>query len=210
MVDGDGDPVGGLFVYTGTVSAKVFVPTSATPAAITSVRGTYSVPCTGGPVLITSWQLSLPQGLYADGQWAATLVKKLDCAYDAPRKVTEVSPGATIMGDVITDAACADDEFPMWLWLGGQRTTAVRLSQLNSGDGYLVSGLPKGTHVLTARGARTKVTVGASGTVRQNVEVPCPGAPTDVPPSSPSPTVTPEPTVTPSETEPPALPSSTP
>ncbi len=210
VVDGNDNPVGGLFVYTGTMSAKVFVPTSATPAAITSVRGAYSVPCTDGPVLITSWELNLPQGLYADGQWAATLVKNLDCAYAAPRKVTAVSPGATVMGNVITNAACADDEFPVWLWLGGNRTTAVRLSQLKSGDGFLVSGLPKGSHILTARGHRTKVTVGASGTVRQDIEVPCPDQPTDEPTSSPSPTVTPDPTETPLETESPALPSPTP
>jgi hypothetical protein len=210
VVDGNDNPVGGLFVYTGTVSAKVFVPTSATPAAITSVRGAYSVPCTGGPVLITSWELNLPQGLYADGQWAATLVKNLKCAYAAPRKVTAVSAGATVMGNVITDAACAGDEFPLWLWLGGNRTTAVRLSQLKSGDGFLVSGLPKGSHILTARGHRTKVTVGASETVRQDIEVPCPDQPTHEPTSSPSPTVTPDPTDTPPETESPGVPSPTP
>jgi hypothetical protein len=211
VVDGGGDPVGGLFVYTGTVSAKVFVPTSSAPAAITGIRGAYSVPCTDGPVLITSWELNLPQGLYADGKWAATLVKNVDCAYAAPRKVTEVSPGATVMGNVFTDAACADDEFPLWLWLGGHRTTAVRLSQLSSGDGFLVSGLPKGTHILTARGDRTKVTVGPSGTVRQDIEVPCPDAPPDGPTSSPDPTPTPDPTVTPDPIEtPPDLPSPTP
>ena len=210
VVDGRGNPVGGLFVYTGTVSAKVFVPTSATPAAITGVRGAYSVPCTGGPVLITSWELNLPQGLYADGQWAATLVKNLKCAQAPPRKVTAVSAGATVMGKVSTDVACAGDEFPVWLWLDGHRTTAVRLSQLKSGDGFLVSGLPKGTHILTARGDRTRVTVGASGTVNQDIEVPCPDAPPDEPSSSPSPTVTPDPTDTPPETEPPALPSPTP
>jgi hypothetical protein len=210
VVDGNGNPVGGLFVYTGNLSAKVFVPTSATPAAITGVRGAYSVPCTDGPVLNTSLELNQPQGLYADGQWAATLVKNLTCDYAAPRKVTAVSAGATVMGDVITDAACAGDEFPVWLWLGGNRTTAVRLSQLKSGDGFLVSGLPKGTHVLVARGDRTRVTVGASGTVRQDIEVPCPDALPDDPPSSPSPTVTPDPTDTPPETETPALPSPTP
>ena len=31
VVDRDGDPVGGLYVYTGTVAADAFVPTSATP-----------------------------------------------------------------------------------------------------------------------------------------------------------------------------------
>ncbi len=201
VVDSAGNPVGGLFVYTGTVSAKVFVPTSATPEAITSIRGAYSVPCTDGPVLITSWQLNLPQGLYADGHWAATLVKNLDCAYAAPRKVTQVSPGATVSGEVITDAACADDEFPMWLWLGGHRTTAVRLSQLNDGDGYLVSGLPEGTHTITARGERTKVTVGSSGSVRQDIEVPCPDLPPEEPTSTPDPSVSSDPTDTPEPTE---------
>ena len=162
VVDGNDNPVGGLFVYTGTMSAKVFVPTSATPAAITSVRGAYSVPCTDGPVLITSWELNLPQGLYADGQWAATLVKNLDCASCRSAEGHRRSrPGPRSSGNVITNAACADDEFPVWLWLGGNRTTAVRLqSACTSGDGFLVSGLPKGPHILSARGHRTKVTVG--------------------------------------------------
>jgi hypothetical protein len=212
VVDGNGDPVGGLFVYTGTVSASAFVPTSGTPAAITGVHGGYAVPCTDGPVLLTSWELNVPQGLYADGQWAATLVTKSRCGYDRPRKVTEISPGASIFGHVHTDAACADSEFPMWLWLGGHRTTGVRLSHLTDGDGFLISGLPQGSHILSARGGQVPVTVGATGQVTEDVEVACPDEPppTENPTDSPSPTVTPEPTDTPPGSESSPSPTSTP
>jgi hypothetical protein len=212
VVNRSGDPVGGLFVYTGTVSAKAFVPTSATPAAITNVRGDYAVPCTDGPVLLTSWELNVPQGTYADGHWAATLVGKSRCGYDGPRKVTEITPGASIFGHVNTEASCADSEFPMWLWLGGHRTTSVRLSHLTDGDGFLVSGLPKGTHILSARGGRVPVTVGSSGQVTKEIEVTCPDAPPppETPTGTPLPTVTPEPTDTPSSTESPASPTATP
>lgn len=197
VVDGGGNPVAGLFVYTGTISVKAFVPTSATAAAVTGVRGDYAVPCTGGPVLLTSWELNEPQGLYADGRWAATLVTKLQCGYDEPRKVTEVSAGATVVGHIDLEAGCANAGFPMWLWLGGHRTTAVRLSHLTDGAGFLVSGLPAGTHTLSAKGDHTRVKVRASGTVTQDIAVGCADAP---PSSEPPPSLTPEPTPTESET----------
>ena len=212
VLDGTGDPVGGLFVYTGTVAAKAFVPTSPTPAAITGVRGTYAVPCTGGPVLLTSWELDEPQGLYADGQWAATLVTKSQCGRDKPRTVTKITPGASIFGHVSTGASCADADFPMWLWLGGHRTTAVQLSNLRDGDGFLVSGLPKGRHTLSVRGDQVSVTVGDRGQVTQDVEVACPEPPSppETPTETPSPTLTPEPTDTPSDTGSPLSPTATP
>jgi hypothetical protein len=152
------------------------------------------VPCTGGPVLLTSWQLNEPQGLYADGHWAATLVTSSQCGRDKARTVTEITRGASIFGHVSTGARCADADFPMWLWLGGHRTTAVRLSHLRDGDGFLVSGLPRGTHVLSAGDSQVPVTVGSRGQVTQDVEVPCPGGPATSGPSTsgPAPSGTPE------------------
>ena len=203
VVDTAGQPVAGLFVYTGTTPNDAFVPTTASPSAITGVGGGYRVPCTGGPVLLTSWELNTPQGLYADGRWAATLVTKAKCGVKEPRKVTEITPGASVFGHVHTAPSCADADFPMWLWLNGHRTTAVRLSHLRDGDGFLVSGLPAGTHVLSVRDSQTPVTVGKSGQVDQEIDVPCPDAPPEIepPPDSPSPEVSPEPTDTPTETE---------
>ena len=54
-----------------------------------------------------------------------------------------------------TDKSCADSDFTLWLWLNGNRPTAVRLGNLNAGDSFTISGLPEGTHVLGAHGLRT-------------------------------------------------------
>ena len=51
-----------------------------------------------------------------------------------------------------TDKGCADSDFSLWLWLNGNRPTAVRLGNLNEGDTFTISGLPEGTHVLGGHG----------------------------------------------------------
>jgi hypothetical protein len=195
VVDESGSPVAGMYVYTGVSTQDGFVP-SATAAAVTSVTGHYAIPCRKGSVLLTSWPLNTPLGATADGRWAATFVAAPVCARNAPAEVTSVSKGATIEGTVRTDVSCPDQNFPLWVWLGGDRTASVRLSHLSEGDRFRVSGLPAGTQVLGARGRHLPVTV-ASSSITQDVEFACTGIPTP----TDTPTVSPSPIPTPSETE---------
>jgi hypothetical protein len=201
VVDGAGTPAVGMYVYTGTVSGKSFVPRS-TPSAVTDQKGRYAVPCTDAPVLLTPWVLNDSHGAHARGRWAAEYVTSPTCSRKVASTVTEVQPGAAIVGQVSTDHGCADSDFSLWLWLNGNRRTTVRLGNLNEGDAFEVTGLPRGTHVLGAHGRHTEVTVAAGSRVTQDVTFDCPDLPTPTdtptasPPSLPLPTetATPDPT----------------
>ena len=132
VVDSRGAPVVGMFVYTGTLSGSSFLPRS-TPAAVTNDQGRYAVPCTTNPVLLTPWTLNESRGA-AKGRWAATYVTSPKCSTDVASTVTKVSRPRRSRGHVKTDKGCADSDFTLWLWLNGNRPTAVRLGNLNEGD----------------------------------------------------------------------------
>lgn len=199
VVDARGAPVVGMFVYTGTLSGSSFLPRS-TPAAITNDRGRYAVPCTTNPVLLTPWTLNESRGT-AKARWAATYVMSPKCSTAVASTVTKVKAAASVQGTVKTDKSCADSDFTLWLWLKGNRPTAVRLGNLNAGDSFKISGLPKGTHVLGGHGLRAKVTVKAGGHVTKNVTFACPDEPAGTPTATPSDLPTPTETTTPDPSE---------
>ena len=172
VVDSDGAPVVGMFVYTGTRTGSSFIPHS-TPSAVTNDQGRYAVPC----------------------------------STEVASTVTKVLPSASIEGHVKTDRGCADSDFSLWLWLNGNRPTAVQLGNLNEGDAFTISGLPEGSHVLAAVGRHIPVTLKAGGHVTQDVTFACPdeptGTPTVTPPPvlpTPSDTTTPDPSDSPTPT----------
>ena len=195
VVDRDGAPVVGMFVYTGTRSGSSFIP-RATPSAVTNDQGRYAVPCTDDPVLLTPWTLNESRAA-ATGRWAATYVTSPKCSTAVASTVTEVLPSASVEGHVTTDKGCADSDFSLWLWLNGNRPTAVQLGNLNEGDSFTISGLPAGTHVLGARGRHIPVSVKSGGHVTQNVTFSCPKEPTGTPTITPSELPTPTDTPTP-------------
>ncbi len=201
VVDPSGAPVAGLYVWTGEQTAKGYLPTRL--AATTDVTGAYRVPCTGAPVLVTSWRVNTNLGPAAVGVWAPMFVDDLSCTRGTKPRVTTLVPGAVVQGRVRTDVSCPDARFPLWLWIDGQRTSAVRLSGLGEGDRYRIAGAPVGTSVLGARGRTTDVTTTAGRTVEQDVTFACPTAPatTAEPTTTPAPTPA-ETTTTPTPTDP--------
>jgi hypothetical protein len=199
VVDKDGAPVVGMFVYTGVRSGGSFIPHS-TPSAVTNDQGRYAVPCTTNPVLLTPWTLNESRAA-ATGRWAATYVKSPRCSTEVASTVTEVMPSASIEGHVNTDKGCADSDFTLWLWLDGNRPTAVQLGNLNEGDAFTISGLPGGTHVLGAVGRHVPVSVKSGGHVTQNVTFSCPDEPTGTPTVTPSELPTASETTTPAPSE---------
>jgi hypothetical protein len=198
VVDPTGAPVVGMFVYTAVPGGNSFTP-SASPAAVTGANGRYDVPCTGGAVLLTPWQLNVPLGPTADGHWAATFVSDPVCSRRAAPTVTTVDPGVTVQGHVMTEFDCASAQFPLWVWLDGNRAASVRLSGLKEGDLFRVSGLPARQTVLGARGNHTEISP-LVGILNQDVTFSCPGipTPTDTSTESPSPQPTPSETDSPS------------
>jgi hypothetical protein len=206
VVDSHGAPVVGMFVYTGTRTGGSFIP-HATPSAVTNDQGRYAVPCTTNPVLLTPWTLNESRAA-ATGRWAATYVTSPKCSTEVASTVTEVLPSASVEGHVKTDKGCADSDFSLWLWLNGNRPTAVQLGNLNEGDAFTISGLPEGTHVLSGVGRHIPVTVKAGGHVTQDVTFRCPeestgtSSPTTTPPEAPTPTdtTTPDPSESPTPT----------
>jgi hypothetical protein len=185
-----GAPVSGLYVYSGVNTARGFVPN--VTYSRTNSAGWYQVPCTGGPLLVTPWRINTNLGPTAGGAYAARFVDTPSCARTKHHLVTRVEQGAVVQGDVHTDVACPGTEFPLWLWIGGDRQAAVRLSGIKEGDRYRISGAPVGTSVVGARGVTHAVTLRSGQTEEQDVTYTCPSGP-----ATPSgPTTTPDPTTT--------------
>ncbi len=193
VLNAAGSPVSGLYVYTGVTAAEGFVP-NASPAR-TNGSGWYQVPCTGGPLLITSWRLNVNLGPSATGGYAARFVDTPSCAKTEHHLVTRVEEGAVVQGDVHTDVACPGTTFPLWLWIGGDRLASVRLSGIEGGSRYRISGAPEGTSIVGARGVTHAVDLRSGETEEQDVTYTCPNRPT----TTPDPTMTPEPNPTPTE-----------
>lgn len=214
VVDPSGAPVVGMYVWTGRSTRAGFVPT-ATPAAVTGRAGRFAVPCTRGPVLLTSWPLGVGLGAEPEGRWAATFVTQARCSRSGTPRVTTVSAGAVVAGTVRTDVPCPGVEFSVPVRLGGVRTP-VRLAGLTEGGQFRLSGVPGGVSVLGDRAHGTSVRLAAGTSVQRDVTFSCPAAPTpsDTPtdttspsPQSPSPSPSP-PTSSPTVSDPTPSPSS--
>jgi hypothetical protein len=201
VLNAAGSPVSGLYVYTGVTTAEGFVP-SVSPAR-TNSSGWYQVPCTGGPLLITPWRLNVNLGPSATGGYAARFVDTPSCAKTEHHLVTRVEEGAVVQGDVHTDVSCLGEEFPLWLWIGGDRLASVRLSGIEEGARYRISGAPQGTSIVGARGVTHAVNLRSGETEEQDVTYACPSRPTTTPDPTTSPDPTPTgPTGSPSPTDP--------
>jgi hypothetical protein len=189
ILNASGAPVSGLYVYSGVNTAQGFVPNKS-PARTNKV-GWYLIACTGGPLLVTSWPINLPNGPAASGTYAARFVDTPSCGMTKHHVVTRVEEGAVVQGDIRTDVACPGTEFTLWLWIGGNRSASVRLSGLLEGSHYRITGAPVGTSVVGARGRTYDVTLSSGQTVEQDVTMVCPTALTTTPKAETTPTPTP-------------------
>lgn len=228
--DAAGGPIAGLYVYPGQRGHDRFLATDE-PATRTAKDGSFSVPCTGTPVLLSPWPVNAPAGAAgAAAVWAATFVgggteaagaADAPCTTDGAVVTTTLLPGSTVAGTVTIPTECADQQLPLWVWLHNDRTLTVRLPDRSSGSSYSLGGLPAGQHTLGANGNRTTVTVGGTTTWTKDVTFGCgPGSPPQTPepststsqttPPAPSDTATPVPTTTSSEPEPDPTSSPTP
>lgn len=226
-VDSAGSPIAGLYVYPGQRGSSRFLATDQ-PVVRTAQDGTFSLRCTGTPVLLTPWRVNAPDGgAELQAGWSATFVggaaeaasaPAAPCTTDGSAATTTILGGSSVKGTVTMPADCADARLPLWLWLHQDRSLTVRTSALTSGDSYSVAGLPPGQHTLGANGNRTTVTVGGGVTVTEDVRFACgpgspPGTPEPTPTHSPTPlptpsdTLTPVPTASPSPSEPDPEPS---
>jgi hypothetical protein len=209
-VDAAGRPIAGLYVYPGQGGRDGFVPGDE-PAARTAADGTFSLPCTHTPVLLTPWPVNAPAVAAGAATHAATFVGgATDAAIADPARCTRsgrpadvrINAGSAVEGLVSMPAECLDATHPLWLWLHDDRGLSVRLPDLVHGAAYRIAGLPPGQHTLGAHGNRTQVTVGGGHTEIADVTFRCTGGaepplPTDPEPStSPSPSPTPSPTIT--------------
>jgi hypothetical protein len=204
-VDAAGKPIAGLYVYPGRSATEGFRATSE-PVTRTAADGTFSLPCTGTPVLLAPWRVNEAQGHTAGSTWSATFVGGGTQAANAPdapctsagkRVTTTVLTGSTLEGEVTVPERCEDARLSLWVWLNGNRALTVRLGNLGAGDTYSVSGLPPGQHVVGANGVRTTVTVGGGGAFDHDVTFGCDGdGPSETPEPDPSPST---PVPTPSE-----------
>jgi hypothetical protein len=198
ILNASGAPVSGLYVYSGVLTAHGFVPNKS-PARTNSV-GWYMIACTGGPLLVTSWPLNLPIGPVAGGAYAARFIDTPSCGMTKHHVVTRVEEGAVVQGDIRADVACPGTGFTLWLWIGGDRSASVRISGLQEGSRYRVSGAPVGTSVVGAYGRTYDVTLSSGQTVEQDITMVCPTALTTTPKATTTPTQTP----TGTESSPPA------
>lgn len=217
-----GEPAAGLYVYPGVTGVEGFVPTDL-PAGRTADDGSFTLPCTRTPVLLTPWLLNAPAGRDARvASLAATFaggVTQPGSALDAPctrrgkPSTTIVQGGSTVEGTVEVAAECGTEPASLRLRLFDDPALTVMVDGLADGDTYRVGGIPSGRHSFGAKGQRTPlVTVGAE-VVTRDVAVTCGSDPLPQPspttgtpaPSTPTPDGTPSPSssATPSLSPPP-------
>lgn len=203
-VDAAGSPIAGLYVYPGQSGSERFLAADE-PVARTAKDGSFSVRCTGTPVLLAPWLVNAPSGgPEVPAGWAATFVgggteaasaSAAPCTKDGNPVTTTVLRGSTVEGTVIIPEECSDARLPLWLWLYDDRSLTVRLPDLTAGSAYSVGGLPPGQHTLGANGNRSTVMVGGGATSTKDVRFGCgPGSPPETPDPSPTDSATPLPT----------------
>jgi hypothetical protein len=213
-IDASGNGIAGLYVQPGRPSQRTF-SSGGVAGTTTDSRGYFKVVCPHAPVLLSTWQVNKN---YAEstvgGRLAATFVGSTNGEQVVPtcdsRTVTILSAGATVTGQVVAYGPCIpDDVYDVWLWLGGDHDTTIRLAALHNGDTFSYSGLPAGTHILGVRHQTKTVDVGPGAGIEADVWFQCDGT-TSVPSgttdqSSPPATASPEVEATPSPTPTPTI-----
>jgi hypothetical protein len=200
VVNAKGEPLPGLYVYPGVNSESGFVPTG---LAVTDAQGEYSIPCNGGPVLITPWLLNQQRGATVEGTYGARLVDPPGCGQKD--LTTTMTTGAAVEGTIHAPSGCAVTELRVWLWVKGSRAASIRLGELSAGGSYRISGLPSGTSVFGDHGRLTPVTLTAGETTQQDLDLSCPDLSTPLPtptPTTPTPTPSATSSSSPSPTDP--------
>lgn len=209
-----GEPAAGLYLYPGVEGVDGFLAADE-PAGRTGSDGTFSLPCTRTPVLLTPWPLNVPAGGDArKASWAATFAggvtqpgSALDatCSRRGKPSTTIVQEGSTVAGTVGIAAECGSEPASLRLRLYDDHALTVRVDGLADGDAYRIGGIPSGRHSFGAKGQRTPlVTVGAE-VVDRDVTVTCGSDPQPQPspttgtstPSTPAPGGTPSPSSSP-------------
>lgn len=208
-----GEPAAGLYVYPGELGADGFVP-AAEPAGRTAQDGSFTLPCTGTPVLLTPWRLNSPlERSGGAATWAATFAGGVtqpgsalapDCSRRGRPSTTIVQPGATVTGTVAIAPSCDATTASLRLRLFDDPALRVRLDGFTDGDRYAIGGLPSGRHSLGVAGQRSPLTTVGTEPVTRDVAVTCEPEPQPSPtpePTSAGPTP-PEPTPTPTTPSP--------
>jgi hypothetical protein len=178
-VDSSGNGISGLYVLPGRAGMRTFNSGGGTGTR-TDGRGYFRIVCPHAPVLLSTWRINQDySGGTIGGQWGATFVGSTNGDPVVPRcgphpSVTTLSAGATVTGHVNETGSCIPgDDYHVWLWLGGNHGTTIRLVGLHSGDAFTYSGLPAGTHTLGLRGQTKSVPVASGATVEANVDFAC-------------------------------------
>ncbi len=214
-VDASNRGIAGLYVQPGRPYQKTFGLDGRAPTQ-TNARGYFKIVCPHAPVLLSTWRLNRDYGDNTAGSnWGATFVGSTNGALVAPRcgsglVTTTLSQGATVTGQMVATGDCLpDDAYSVWLWLGGNHGTTIRLAGVHSGDKFTYTGLPPGTHTIGVRGQTTRVTVAPGAAAQADADFACDGETEEPPespdPSSPPPTESPDTGGTPSPTPTPAL-----
>jgi hypothetical protein len=105
----------------------------------------------------------------------------------------------------VSGSCVPGDDYHVWLWLGGDHGTTIRLVGLHSGDTFSYSGLPAGAQTLGLRGQTTSAQVTPGATVEADVDFVCDGSTEPTDPTTPT-----DPTESPGTTDPTASASPTP
>lgn len=210
-VDVTGAPAAGLYVYPGRRGVDGFVPTER-PAGRTAADGSFTLPCTRTPVLLTPWLLNAPAdqdartaahaATFAGGVTQPGSALAAPCTRRGKPSTTIVQSGSTVAGTVEVAEACGTEPASLRLRLFDDPALTVMVDGLADGDTYRVGGIPSGRHSFGAKGQRTPlVTVGAEVVLRDVTATcgsdpqPQPSPTTGTPsPSTPSPGGTPSPT----------------
>jgi hypothetical protein len=204
-VDATGTGIANLFVLAG-LPGRSF-SSDGRVAGVTDASGYFRIHCPHAPVLLSTWQLNRDYYVADVGaQWAATFVGDAGghsipkC--DGPSYTTTLAQGATVTGRIVESGPCVPgDRYDLWLWLGGNRSNAIRLHGLDDAVGYRISGLPPGTHIIGVRHQIRSVLVTAGAAVDGNAYYACNGTTTgsgatieqSIPPATPTPTPDPTP-----------------
>jgi hypothetical protein len=197
-VDSSGNGISGLYVLPGRAGMRTF-NSGGGSGSRTDARGYFKIVCPHAPVLLSTWRINQDyNGGAVGGPWGATFVGSTNGHPVVPRcgrhwPVTTLSAGATVTGHVNDTGSCVPgDDYHVWLWLGGNHGTTVRLVGLHSGDAFTYSGLPAGTHTLGLRGQTKSVNVASGATVEADVDFACDNqSPTTSAPETTAPPVSP-------------------
>jgi hypothetical protein len=214
-VDASGDGIAGLWVQPGRADQPTFISGGQAPVR-TDARGYFKIVCPHAPVLLSTWLINHDYGDNTAGKtWGATFVGSTNGAQVAPKcgpatVKTTLSVGATVTGQMVAYGTCVpDDAYDIWLWIGGNHDTTIRLAAVHDRDTFTYSGLPAGTYTLGVRHQRKPVPVASGAAVQADADYQCDGT-TAVPSgtsdmSSPPPAEQPEEGGTPSPTPAPTI-----